>query len=251
MSRNHPIKPENSVISHLPRPTLNATAIMRTTVATRTAQARLEALRLRVDAEPGSGQLGALLKAEGHILHRRLAQAGEVMELIGRALDERIETACVSERLGETVALNAARGEEQEGLGTGEVRVLSRDGLLWLKTKRRLTGGALMGAERYRSTWTIVHGDELRTSQHGDAGGAIRTAAFSPSQRKVEAIKALGDVHRDALHRDAALIKLVEAVCGRGDTLMELAQGDKHVAVRLETELNVACRLLAKYYGIG
>ena len=233
------------------RPTLRATPAARTTVALRTAQARIDALRLRVEAEPGSGQTSALNKVEQHILHGRLPQAGDAMLEIEAALNVRAEAVRVSERLGETVALNTARGEEQEGHGTGEVRVLSRDGMLWLKSKKRLTGAPLLAAEKYRATWSIVHGDEMRTSAYAEAGGAVRTDAFSLSQRKVEAIKALNDVHTQALLRDASLIRLVEAVCGRGDTLVELAQGDKHVAVRLEAELIVACRLLAKHFNIG
>ena len=232
------------------RPTLRATPAISRTVAGRVALARLDAVRARLDADPGHGQTEAFRRAERHVHDGRLPQAGDALLEIERVLDGRAEATLVSKGLAETVALNAGRGEEQEGHGTGEVRLLGRDGLLWLKSKKRMTGAPLLAAEMYRKHHTTVHSGDVRIARPDRIGGGA-AGDFSPAQAKVDAIKAIRDAHEIGLSRDGGLILVVEAVCGRGETLMDLANGDKHAAARLEAELQVACRLLARHFKIG
>lgn len=230
--------------------TLQATPAIARSLAARQVAAGVEAARARIEQDAGCGQASALAAVEQHLFHGRLQLAGEKLEQITRKLDARAEAAVVRDGLAETSALNTARGEEQERNESGALVVSARDGLLWLSRKQKLVGRALLAAERYRHFTSIVANGEVRTSQHGRVGGG-GSSGFTPSEAKVQAVKELTEARRDGLRQDETMIGLVDAVCGRGETLTELAKGDKHVVHRLEIELQVACRLLARHWGIG
>lgn len=145
-------------------------------------------------------------------------------------------------------ALSPADAKEAvEETREGTVRLLCRDGLLWLVQKRRLSEGQRSAAERYRTDYERARAGDVKASGlEYLGGGGDGTEAL---QSKVEAIQKLKRARDDGLLGDEAMISLLDAVAGKGQTLRDLAMQDRKTADALEVEFRVGCRLLARHYG--
>src|SRR5581483_7731580 len=148
----------------------------------------------------------------------------------------------------ESVNLAKDRGELVEFVDRGPIRILNRDGLLWLIAKRRLGPALRDAAERYRSDYQIIHGGVLRSclddSRSGGAG-AEAMEALRRARENLEGARVKG------LARDGSMTWLMDEVAGKGSTLRDLAQGNQQDAAAYEVEFRIACRLLARHYGLS
>ena len=225
--------------------TLKPTKEMREALERRRLAEVLMALRLKIDGEPGlKKRIGDV---EGLLLDGDLAGARDGIAAIETWRSARADLRDAGASLASTARLAAAREETVEPTATS-IQVVSRDGLAWLVRKGRLVGNAKVAAERYRNDYATAHGSIA--SGLGQPEPARRVfQGFSPSEAVHKAIWDLDEARKEALGSDQGLIALMDSVAGRGETLRDLAKGDKHQADRLETELLVACRLLARHYG--
>ncbi len=173
---------------------------------------------------------------------RQLADA-RVAEHQQAEKTERIDT---WRGIKDQVAGAAARGEVVESVDRGPINILSRDGLLWLIKKGRLNAEMRAAAEKFRHQYALLH--------LGGVGSCIANASGSGEcdviMLKVQAAEELKIVRKGALLNDDGLVSIVDAVAGRGDTIRELAKGNRMLADLLEAEFCVACRLLARFYRI-
>jgi hypothetical protein len=178
---------------------------------------------------------------------------------------ERAERDATRSRIREVIASVAA--DEVQEVERGPVRMLARDGLLWLVSQNRLSPHLRQAGERYRALYRVSSGGDLRSclaEMRGRpapeilASGTLADgdrwrldARDGAASARSRAYLMLEKAHADALNHDGALIWLVGEVAGKGSTLRDLARGDKHTAGMLEVELNVALRLLARHFGMA
>ncbi len=214
---------------------------------------KLQVLRSMVEADPGCGLINHLGKVENRLHANDLAGAGDAMIDIERALKERGEQVSATASISQTVRLATNRDEviDDKVAGSSNVRILNRDGLLWLKAKKRLPAAELAALERYRTLFDKVHSGPTADSTNAVERGPPKGSSMSGEAdlSRVEAIWTL-DQAREAVAHDDALLWLLNEVAGKGATLRDLAKGDDREAARLETELRVAARMLAKRFGL-
>lgn len=158
---------------------------------------------------------------------------------------ERAEREATRAGLAAQVATARARGEAVNvGDGRGPVRMLSRDGLLWLISRKRLSAEQRGAAEMFRGLYRLVHLGGVGSCISGSVGGPGAGETMTAS--KLDAIGRLSRIRGEVLRRDEGMIAVLEAVAGRGETIRDLARGDQAVAALLEAELGVALRLIAR-----
>ena len=231
------------------KPTITASPKAATALLKRQLAAGLEAMRSRVEVEGSQG--AALARAEQHLFNKRYQQAGEILRDIEMALDYRLKAAEAAASLTRAMDLADAKGEATErGAANEQGRVLSRDGLLWLKQKKKLPQSELMALEKYRELCTRIYAGPV-VSGFGEGASGARLPGFAPTEARTIALHEITGARERALYRDRAMIWLVDEVAGKGETLVSLAKGDKHEATRLEHELRVAARLLARHFGFA
>ncbi len=126
---------------------------------------------------------------------------------------------------------HAPRDEEMDG----------RDGLMWLRQKKRLLTDQLASAF-WVSDLIRDAGDVALRSCLDDAGGGGSATARSPSPivSQTSAKRELLVVRWVVLRGQADMILVVDGVCGARHTLRYLAGGDKHRARDLEVALKLA-----------
>jgi hypothetical protein len=145
----------------------------------------------------------------------------------------------------EQIAAAEARGEVvDEPADRGPINVLSRDGMMWLIKRKKLTGYLRVAAERFRHDYEVLHLGGIGSCISGGAGGG----GDDMTMMKVQAASKLVELKIKAFLRDEGLINVMEAVAGRGETLRDLAMGNQKLAELLEAEFIVACRLVAAFY---
>ena len=233
-------------MSAVQRRTLTASQQAAQAVVRHRHEEKLQVLRSMVEADPGCGLINHLGKVENRLHANDVAGAGDAMLDIERALKDRAEQVSATASISQTVRLATNRDEviDTEQGRSENVRILSRDGLLWLKQKKRVANAELLALEKYRELFDKAH-QGATGSNWASTGGRSQ----SPRQElKVGAIEELAAA-REAVRHDPGLVRLLDEVAGRGTTLRDLAKGDRHEADRLEIELRVAARLLAKYFG--
>lgn len=156
----------------------------------------------------------------------------------------------VQRGINDTVDTARAHGAEPgdiEQPANGPTRILNRDGLLWLIAKKRLNQAQRDAAERYRADFTIVEGGSLRSCIDDRIGGGGGLAVETITHARWR----LKDAREIGLVRDPGFIGIMDAVAGLGTTLRELANSDAYKTTTLEVEFRIACRLLARHYGLA
>lgn len=161
---------------------------------------------------------------------------------------ERQERDAVTAGRAETINLRLVRGEaiEQPKQGRGEREKPARvfDGWdiarpSFNKDRRALAMAGDKYAETYRSAWASGMSCGYEPS--------IKGAPTDHESADVIARRELAKIHRDALCGVKTMIATVEAVCGRGETLLALA-GAKHAIPVTRERLTNALELLAVHY---
>lgn len=228
---------------------LTAKATARIALEKRKLQDRATIVRGRVEALPQL-QLGGLIdRADQMISMAFYARAKEVLDDI----DDRIARHQV-----EVEAADAARAAQMQdqllrerGVETYDHGVArTRDGWKWLTSRQpaRLQGYQIGAGDRYAALYAFAHRDGLCVGANDNAGGEptveeLRRRAVA----KHEASQALRAIHRhlDDSTGSERLSGLLEAVCGRGESLRSLALNDDRKALAYEAELRLALDMTA------
>lgn len=214
--------------------------------------ARATLLRGRVEASPGAGMDGVLKAAEQHINARFMDKANEALDRITDGLED--FAAKVAERTERAAAADHDKVLEAKGIDTlrGETGVGQRHGMLWLIEKKRLSGDRRRAAEAWSADYSLVSADGLKSCLNDNGGGGGDGVPQQFIERKAAARYRLDRAHTHLRQATGSnrLAGLVDAVCGRGDTVRALANGDKDRAAMIETELMVALDMAGVSYGI-
>jgi hypothetical protein len=133
----------------------------------------------------------------------------------------------------------------------------NRDGLAWLIGKKRLTPERARQAQRYRDAFRNGAGVAMKSS----AATWTSTGGGTPGSRdghdtalcgSVAASRDLFVMRWQVLKGQAEMLIVMDAVCGIGHTLRDLAGGQWQRAGELEAVLKVALDLLhADQYGVA
>lgn len=166
----------------------------------------------------------------------------------------KVEANALELRRTETLTLATIRGEEidappvKRGERTKPMRRMS--GLMWLRTKGRLTDDQYAAGQRYGACYRMARGEAaiksiLNDDIRGGDGPDIMRAAEKAAQARCK-LRA----YRGQLNQSDALVRACDAVCGEEWTPRECS-ADGHAAGRLEAVLLVALDMLADAAGSG
>ncbi|WP_404415503.1 hypothetical protein [Brevundimonas vesicularis] len=232
--------------------TLTAKDNARIALQWRKIESRAALLRGRVEAMPRAGMDGVLRAADQHIKARFMDKALDTLD--------RIDSGLISfaEREADRREREAASAHDKELEVTGvdthrtTTGVGQRHGMIWLVEKKRLTGDRRRAAEAWAADYSLVRSDGLKSCLNDNAKGG----SDGPSQQFIER-KAAARWRLDRAHKhlnsatgSSRLANLVDAVCGRGDSVRSLAGGNQTAAERMEAELMVALDMACVSYGI-
>lgn len=226
--------------------TLAAKAAARIALEWRKIEERAAVVRGRVEALPKAYQDGPMRAAENRIALRQMDKARELLDGIDEKLDEHIQKMAEEEMAAagaEQERLLADRGIETFDGGT----VKHRDGWLWLTTRKppRLTNDEIDAGNDYSRLYARAMQDTLSISSNDNAGsdGDGREFAGLKNRRRLEFVQ---DRISEATG-SRRLVALLDAVCGRGETLRYLAGDDDRKALAYEVELRIALQMV----GVG
>lgn len=232
--------------------TLTAKDNARIALQWRKIEARAAVLRGRVEATPGAGMEGPLRAAEQHINARFMDKALDALDRIDSGLLSFAERE--TERQEREAA--AAHDKELEVTGVDTIRsttgVGQRHGMIWLVEKKRLTGDRRRAAEAWAADYSLVRSDGLKSCLNDNAKGGSDGPSHQFIERKAAARYRLERAHdhlRSATGSNR-LANLIDAVCGRGDSVRALAGGNQTAAERTEAELMIGLDMACVSYGI-
>jgi hypothetical protein len=136
------------------------------------------------------------------------------------------------------------RGEAVEPKAAAAEADPVRDGLVWLIRKGRLTPPRQRAAAVYRAAYREPQEGATRSCLNFEprGSGVGRPPDFNAA--KVDAIRRLDALRRDALAGHEQLIWVMDGVCGGGLTLREMTGGEERAAGKLEAVLLVALDLV-------
>lgn len=206
---------------------------------------RASLVRGRVEALPKAYQDGPMRAAENRIALRQMDKARELLDSIDAKLDEYVRA--------QEAAEMAAAGEEQarllaeRGVETFDDGIVKRrDGWQWLISRKppRLTSVEIDAGNDYARIYSAALRDDLSVGSN-DNGGGGRGDRADPldisitSRRRLETVQA----HLTDAVGSGRLVALLDAVCGRGETLRHLSGDDDRKAACLEVELRIALQM--------
>lgn len=217
---------------------LSSSETARIALARKKVEARAAIFRGRVEALPGAGQASKMGNAENRIRLLQLDVANKLMDEIDDALmayQRRLEEAEMATAGQRQDQLLAARGIET--ILAGSVR--SRDGWRWLVAKRRISDSQCASGERFAKLHSVCMRDGLSVATNDNTGSGGLEDINDARLKAAGELRALRKHIHSASGSDR-LFDLLEAVCGRGDTLRTLAGGDDRKALFYEAEMRVA-----------
>lgn len=232
--------------------TLTAKDTQRIALQWRKIEARAALLRGRVEAMPGAGMEGVLRAAEQHIKSRFMDKATDALDRITDGLEHFAEKE-VQRHEREAAS---AHDKELEAKGVDTIRsttgVGQRHGMIWLVEKKRLAGDRRRAAEAWAADYSLVRSDGLKSCLNDNAKGGSDGPSQQFIERKAAARYRLDRAHDHLRHATGSsrLANLIDAVCGRGDSVRSLAGGNQTAAERMEAELMVALDMACVSYGI-
>lgn len=232
--------------------TLTAKDSARIALQWRKIEARADLLRGRVEATPRAGMEGVLRAADQHIKARFMDKAIDALDRIDSGLIDFTEKE--AQRHEREAA--AAHDKELEAKGVDTHRTTTgvgqRHGMIWLVEKKRLTGDRRRAAEAWAADYSLVRSDGLKSCLNDNAKGGSDGPSQQFIERKAAARYRLERAHDHLRHATGSsrLAYLIDAVCGRGDTVRSIAGGDKDRAAVVEAELMVALDMACVSYGI-
>ena len=192
----------------------------------------------------------------GHVENQlrllKFDKASDLMDEIDASLAEhqrKLDQAAVVAAGAEQDELLAEHGIETARTASG---VGQRHGLIWLIDKGRVTGARKRAGEAWSADYSLVRTDGLRSCLNDNAPGAAVGDDATAQTKKARAFDRLACARRHiiAATGSARLADLMDAVCGRGETLRSMAGNDKDQALLLETQLLLALDMTAVSYQI-
>lgn len=209
-------------------------------------------IRGRIEAYPALANLFPKLHAaEAKIVHMREDEAEPMLRQLDEAV-ERHEASLVDaneraagQRQDQLLAEAGIETDRHETTGSG-----TRHGFMWLERKERVTGRRRIAGQNWGRDYSLASNDGLRSCLNDNVPGGGDTPA--PQDRKSEARGRLeqGRAHIRYATGSENLANLLDAVCGRGDTLRALSGGDKIGAAVKEAELMIALDMAAEAYDL-
>lgn len=218
---------------------LTASPAARAAAELRKLEHRASIIRGRVEAMPGCYQTGPLVAAENLIALRLIDKARAKLDEIDEALEAHQAKISAEEmaKAGQDQArLLAERGIETHDEGV----VKTRDGWRWLRTRKppRLTSEQISTGDDYARLYALAMQDTLSTSSNDNQGGG-EGSRLDHSIKNRERMDVIQRHIADATG-STRLIALLDAVCGRGETIRSLAKDDERRLAAIEAELRVA-----------
>lgn len=220
---------------------------MKDELALRSARTALQGLRSRIEGNPTlyGGMLAKLEKAEIATDNGHIAQAGDRILEIEQFIADKDEAVATAAQLAEQEALSDARNTPTAKADSG---VSTRDGWLWLLSKKRYSGPRVEAGRIFREKFTKA--EASLKSCIGDSNGGGGTGAplgnharFELDGVKKHMVSAVGSTTGEALY------SLIAAVVGRGETVRSLTDGDDRKADAKAVELGLALDLAGVYLG--
>lgn len=211
----------------------------------------LLALRNTIEGNPHlyGRQTQKLDRAERAIFDRRFNDARELMGEMQQGIEARDLSAAVQAGAHEQEALGEVRGEPT---ATTETGVKTRDGFLWLVNRKRYTPARVEAGRIFREKYAKSIGGSVKSciaeSTGGGGGDATPTAAQLHARFEIQGVARHFQSSIGAAN-GTALFSLLEAVCGRGETVRQLAEGDDRKADAKAIELGFALDLAGVYLG--
>jgi hypothetical protein len=224
---------------------LNATQRQKTELARRKIASRLDIIAGRVDCDPGSGLAPLVEKARMALHLLNLRDCDDILTRIDGDLARReAERAAsqVANDIGEQNELLASRGVKTEPAGNS----FSRDGFVWLESKRRLSPDHIATGRKVRALHDRATWDGLRSKADNDNGSG-ETATFLPTEASMQAKSEIARLREHIVISSGSSgpFDLMMAVCGEGVTLRTIAGCDDRKAIVLEGQLIVALEMAA------
>lgn len=211
---------------------------------------RAALVRGRIEATPGCGLLPKMASVENRMQMLQFGTAKTLLDEIDDTLEafrQKQADAELAQAGQKQDELLAERGVETFAVGA----VRARDGWRWLTSRKpaRLSAVQIATGDRYAALYASAQRDGLSTSANDNAVGGDLT---------VQQIKAAAELRHaqrqaiEAVHAHIAwatgsdrLAGLLEAVCGQGETLRQLAGQDDRRAAAVEVELRLALDMAA------
>ena len=213
---------------------------------------RARIVRGRVEALPGAGLQAKMDSVDNRIRLLHLAQASELMDQIDYALyrlQQALQDAEMAAAGQAQDQLLAERGVETVDVGS----VLSRSGWVWVTTRKpaRLSADQISVGNRYGALYLGANRDTLSTVSAND--NALMDDPRNPVDVLAECRRNLSRIQRHIIDATGSerLVALLDAVCGRGETLRSLAGNDDRKAAVYETELRIALDMAGVAFKMG
>lgn len=133
-----------------------------------------------------------------------------------------------------------------------EIRTPERDGLDWLRQKKRLNPRRFKAGLTYREWFRDAGGPAIKSGLNVVEGGPGLGMGLPLALEGMTDAKArLFRVRHVVLKGQPDMVLVLDAVCGTRQTLMSLANGNGHRANELEAVLMVALDLVAAHLEEG
>lgn len=186
--------------------------------------------------------------------------AAHALRNLERQLQGREEGGALNARQAESAKLGELRGIETDAT---EGRPPTRDGWIWLLRKGRVNPERRLAGERYSALYGECRADGVRSALNDSPGSGSATTA------QEKRLVAIGDIHEAHVHIRKAVgdvsagrfITLLDAVCGRGEPIAQLASAEPRNQSRklsaherglvMETDLMVGLDMLARHFGLA
>ena len=223
---------------------------MGSSLVRRQLQDKLDVLRIRADNDAGCGQIPVLNKADQALRAGRTEDAGRVLQDVLERLDAR-----AADREAEEAARSAERLAKRRGVPTAREPggPSTRDGFLWLVRKGRVTQARYDAGQRYGELYAKARGDGVKSVLNDSVGsgdgdgptGALLRAVFALDAANLHIFRAMGEA------QGRRMVAVLERVCGRGETLREVAGGDDRRTLIVEAELMTALDMQSVHFGVN
>lgn len=225
--------------------TLKASPAARHALDRRRLESRFLAVQSRASALPHLNLGGLLAGAENKLNLLMFDACADILDDIDSRIERHMEALKEADMAAAGQAqdqLLAERGVETASVGS----VRTRDGWMFLKSRTppRLTPEQITAGDRYAGIYRAAQRDTLRVSGANDNGDGTGP---NPVDLLSTALKDLRHVqgHISSATGSSDLVVLLDAVCGRGETVRDRCDGDKVKTAVQEAHLRVALDMAA------
>lgn len=223
---------------------LQANPAQRLSLEAKRLAGRVAAVRGKAEAYPHLSLSGLVDGAENKLRLMHLDGCADMLDTVETRIARHMESLTEAEMASAGQAqdqLLAERGIETFEAGTPRCR----DGWKWLTSRKpaRLSAFQIATGDQFAALYTGAHRDTLSTSANDNGGGDLtikqlkdQAEARHAMRQRLAAVRA----HITTATGADRLANLLESVCGRGDTLRQLAGSDERKAAGYEVELRLA-----------